>query len=65
MGNSLAMTGKTSGLTGPNHSPNSIYDIDLDGNLEILCCSSSPVRVYDLFTWSLDATLLIHQRNLL
>jgi hypothetical protein len=52
----VAMSGYD-GLTSPNHSPNSIYDIDCDGNLEILVCSNSPVKVFDLFTKTLDTTL--------
>ncbi|HWR26852.1 MAG TPA: PA14 domain-containing protein, partial [Candidatus Thermoplasmatota archaeon] len=42
----------------PNHSPNSVYDIDGDGHLEILIASSSPCVVFDLTTKTVDATLI-------
>jgi uncharacterized repeat protein (TIGR02543 family) len=50
-----------SGLTSPNHSPNSAYDIDGDGRVEYLVCAGSQVKVFDLGTKLLDATLGIHE----
>jgi hypothetical protein len=40
-----------------SHSNPTVYDIDGDGNLEFIDCRNSPVRVYDLYDWTLDATL--------
>jgi len=54
----VKMPGKWSnslGLTG--HSQFSIYDIDGDGNLEMITCTGAPAKVWDMGTWSLDATL--------
>ncbi|MBU0497916.1 MAG: VCBS repeat-containing protein, partial [Candidatus Thermoplasmatota archaeon] len=47
------------GLTWATHSPNTVYDIDGDGNLEMLVCRTegTSVRVFDLYTKSVDATL--------
>jgi len=42
-------------LTG--HSQFSIYDIDGDGNLELITCKGDVAKVWDMGTWSLDATL--------
>ncbi|MBE3136948.1 MAG: DUF2341 domain-containing protein, partial [Thermoplasmata archaeon] len=44
-----------SGLTA--HSQPSIYDIDNDGNLELITCSGGPAMVWDMGRWSLDANL--------
>jgi len=53
----VAMTGYDA-LTSPTHSPNTIYDIDGDGNLEMLDCSNSQVKVFELGTTPhVDATL--------
>jgi len=41
----------------PAHSQPTIYDFDGDGNLEIITCSGSNPKVWDLYDWSLDATL--------
>jgi hypothetical protein len=40
------------------HSQPTIYDIDQDGNLELIACRdwSKPI-IWDLYTWSLDAML--------
>jgi hypothetical protein len=48
------------GLTG--HSQFSVYDVDLDGNLELVTVWNqydwvNPAKVWDLGSWSLDATL--------
>ena len=40
------------------HSQPSVYDIDNDGNLELITCSSSPAHVWDLGRWALDTTLV-------
>ena len=42
-----------------SHSPPGVYDIDGDGNLELIDCNDSPVKIYDLYDWKLDATLPI------
>ena len=34
-----------------------VYDIDNDGNLELATCAYSDVKVFDLGTWSIEATL--------
>jgi len=44
-------------LNAPTHSPVTVHDIDLDGNLEVLVCRNSGVSIFDLYTKSLDATL--------
>ncbi len=61
--NGQKMPGKWSLSLGlPCHSPFSIYDIDNDGHLELITsrCSGAnplPAKVWDMETWSLDATL--------
>jgi len=46
------------GATGmPAHSQPTIYDIDGDGNLEIIDCTGSNPKIWDLYDWKLDATL--------
>jgi len=44
-------------IPSPSHSQPTVYDIDEDGNLELITCSSSNPIVWDLYTWSLDANL--------
>jgi len=39
------------------HYTPSIYDIDQDGNLELITSNTGPASVWDLETWSLDAEL--------
>jgi hypothetical protein len=39
------------------HVQPAIYDIDNDGNLEMITCFSTHPKVWDLGTWTLDATL--------
>jgi hypothetical protein len=40
------------------HSQPTVYDIDGDGNLELMDCREySPVKIWDLYKWKLDATL--------
>ncbi|HDO19540.1 MAG TPA: DUF2341 domain-containing protein, partial [Thermoplasmatales archaeon] len=41
----------------PSHSNPTVYDIDGDGNLEIIMCQGSPPKIWDLYDWKLDATL--------
>ncbi|MEM2111220.1 MAG: LamG-like jellyroll fold domain-containing protein, partial [Candidatus Bathyarchaeia archaeon] len=42
----------------PAHSNPTVYDIDGDGNLELMDCREySPVKIWDLYEWKLDATL--------
>jgi alkyl hydroperoxide reductase subunit AhpC len=55
------MPGKWSQHDYPSHSSCSVYDIDGDGNLEMLICEHSQVKVWDLGRWALDATLETHQ----
>ncbi|MEM2291966.1 MAG: DUF2341 domain-containing protein, partial [Nitrososphaerota archaeon] len=41
-----------------SHSQPTIYDIDYDGNLEIITCrDNSRVYIWDLYDWNLDYTL--------
>jgi hypothetical protein len=42
-----------------SHSQPTIYDIDGDGHPEIITCHNSNPKIFDLYTWSLDATLNI------
>jgi len=39
------------------HETATIYDIDGDGNLEFINCYDSLIKVFDLYTFTLDATL--------
>ena len=39
------------------HSPFSIYDIDGDGNLELITSRAGQAKVWDIGRWKLDATL--------
>jgi len=41
----------------PAHSQPTVYDIDGDGNLELIDCRSSSPKIWDLYDWKLDATL--------
>ncbi len=34
-----------------------VYDVDNDGNLELATCTGSPVKIFDLGSWSIEATL--------
>jgi len=36
-----------------------VYDIDNDGHLELATCSASAVKVFDLTTWTVKATLAV------
>ncbi|MEM1590047.1 MAG: DUF2341 domain-containing protein, partial [Candidatus Bathyarchaeia archaeon] len=43
------------------HSQPTVYDIDGDGNLEFISCREySPVKIWDLYEWKLDATLPVN-----
>ncbi len=53
----LLMPGKWAddlGLVG--HSQITVFDIDYDGNLEVITNSDSPIQVWDIGNWQLDAT---------
>ena len=50
---------KTANLGLSSHSQPTIYDIDGDGHPEIITCHNSNPKIFDLYTWSLDATLNI------
>lgn len=39
------------------HTQPAVYDIDKDGRIELITCFSTYPKVWDLGTWSLDATL--------
>jgi len=41
----------------PSHSQPSVYDVDDDGNLEIITCRDTNPKIWDLYEWKLDATL--------
>jgi uncharacterized repeat protein (TIGR02543 family) len=43
----------------PSHSEPTVYDIDGDGNLEIITCRDTNPKIWDLYAWKLDATLPI------
>jgi hypothetical protein len=47
----------------PQHSANSVYDIDGDGHLEVLGASDSPVRVYDLTSWTIEKVLPVSSQE--
>lgn len=53
------MLGKwQNGISGISaHSIPPVYDIDNDGNLELITCVNSSAKVWDLGKWSVDATL--------
>jgi len=56
------MPGKWGGTGTTGHSLFSIYDIDDDGNLELITCwnqdgGTRPAKVWDMGRWALDATL--------
>jgi hypothetical protein len=42
-----------------SHSQATVYDIDGDGNLEMISCDNSNPKIWDLYDWKLDATLPI------
>ncbi|MEM2613280.1 MAG: DUF2341 domain-containing protein [Nitrososphaerota archaeon] len=43
------------------HSQPTVYDIDGDGNLEFISCREySPVKIWDLYEWKLDAVLPVN-----
>jgi hypothetical protein len=46
---------KSDGVIIGTHSPPSIYDFDLNGNIELITSREGPATVWDLNTWSLDA----------
>jgi predicted glutamine amidotransferase len=48
---------KSSSLGLPSHSQPTVYDIDGDGNLEIITCRNTVPKIWDLYDWKLDATL--------
>jgi uncharacterized repeat protein (TIGR02543 family) len=50
---------KSTSLGLPSHSPPTVYDIDGDGNLEIITCRYTNPKIWDLYDWKLDATLPI------
>lgn len=41
----------------PSHGQPTVYDIDGDGNLEIITCRNTNPKIWDLYDWKLDATL--------
>jgi hypothetical protein len=43
-----------------SHSQPTVYDIDEDGNLEIITCRKSYVYIWDLYDWKLDDVLQIN-----
>jgi hypothetical protein len=52
------VAGKCSGNLGlACHVQPAVYDIDKDGNLELITCFSTHPKVWDLGAWTLDATL--------
>ncbi|MBU1940570.1 MAG: hypothetical protein KKC68_02240, partial [Candidatus Thermoplasmatota archaeon] len=52
------ITGKWANRIGiRGHSQFSIYDIDDDGNLELITCDASPTKIWDIGNWDFDATL--------
>jgi hypothetical protein len=49
------------GTNMPGHSQPTVYDIDGDGNLELMDCREySPVKIWDLYEWKLDAILPVN-----
>jgi hypothetical protein len=45
------------GTSMPAHSAPTVYDIDGDGNLEFISCRESQPKIFDLYSWQLEATL--------
>jgi len=40
-----------------SHSQPTVYDIDNDTHLEFITCTGDPIKVWDLYTWKLDAVI--------
>jgi len=56
--NGVKVPGKYSGNLGLGcHVQPAVYDVDKDGRLELITCFGTYPKVWDLGTWSLDATL--------